>query len=295
MEFTHHTGEASLIIGDPRIGKSETARVFCDAQVGTARYIEVPTSNDMRSLYKAVAEALGVADGNGYKAVQIKERIEEVAQRAKIMLVFDEAQNLWTKNMRPKSSPDRILWINSLINLGVPVAFIALPEFITWMRICAEKTGWESKQLEQRITIHRRLPQSLTKDDFETLTRHIAPTLSPAVVKYIVGCALEQDGAAFVKKVISAASYRAKKAGRAVPGFKDIETAIKSDIMPSALTLRDALSIRHAEVRRRHPEPQAESSSGVLLPIRAVKTAPAVFAHGRCATPASSAQAVSST
>jgi hypothetical protein len=236
----------------------------------------VPPSNDMRSLYKAVAEALGVADGNGYKAVQIKERIEEVAQRSKIMLVFDEAQNLWTRNMRPKCAPDRVLWINSLINLGVPIAFVALPEFLTWMSICADKTGWSSKQLEQRITIHRRLPDSLSKEDFDVLVRHIAPTLSSATVKFIVGCALEQDGAAFVKKVISAAAYRAAKAGRKAPGFDDIQTAVRDDIMPSTTTLRDALAANQHHGRR-GPRP---TPAPAAKPAPSPRPAPAVVVPG---------------
>jgi hypothetical protein len=166
MEFTHETGEASLILGDPRLGKSESAKVFCDSSVGSARYVEVPPSNDMRSLYLAVADAVGVARGTSYEGGQIKERIEAVLQRSKIMLVFDEAQNLWLRSMRPKAAPGRVLWINSLINMGTPVAMFALPEFLTWMRVTAEKTGWESKQLEQRIALFRRLPPSLTEPDF---------------------------------------------------------------------------------------------------------------------------------
>lgn len=273
LEFTRGTSEASLVIGDPRLGKSETAKVFCESQCGLARYVEVPSTNDERSLYKAVAEALGVADGLAYKGSQIRERVEEVLSRSKLMLVLDEAQNLWPRNMRPRAAPDRVLWINSLINKGVPVALVGLPEFTTWMRICAEKTGWSPSQIEQRITIHRRLPDALTQADFETLARHFAPFLPEPAIKYLVGCALGQDGAAFVKKVLSAASYRAAKVGRTQPTFTDIQTAIRDDIMPSATSLRQALATQPAKPRQSRSSRQtatapAPTPSAASVPAR---------------------------
>jgi hypothetical protein len=61
--------------------------------------------------------------------------------------------------------------------------------------------------------------------------RLLAPGISEAAVKYIVGSALEQVGTAFVRKVIAAARYRSARDGRKKIGFEDIEKAVAEDIL----------------------------------------------------------------
>ncbi len=234
LNFVRETGKAVLLEGQPRIGKSESARAFCECEAGMARYVEVPSTNDERSLYKAVAEALGVADGTSYNGRQIRERVEEVLRRSKLMLVFDEAQNLWPRRMRPTSVPVRVLWIMSLMNMGVPVAFIALPEFSAWMNIVAKKTAWSKAQIEGRIARKRRLPDLLSESDLTSLASLLLPGACDRSVKLLVNCArLHRAGAAVITDAIASAKYLASKRGASAPVFDDIRQAIEDDWLPA--------------------------------------------------------------
>src|SRR5438045_6213305 len=63
LEFCYPRRQLMLVEGASGIGKSETVRAWCDHFPGLARYIEVPSSNNDRSFYVAIANALGLAQG----------------------------------------------------------------------------------------------------------------------------------------------------------------------------------------------------------------------------------------
>jgi len=65
------------IEGVSGIGKTHATKAWCQAQTGTARYVEVPSSNDDRSFYVALAESLGIARGAAFNTQQVEIRVEE--------------------------------------------------------------------------------------------------------------------------------------------------------------------------------------------------------------------------
>lgn len=87
-----------LIEGAAGIGKSVTAKAWCNRYHGLVRYVEVPSSNDDRSFYAAIAEAVGVARGSAYNGQQIKLKVEEALRSSGLMLVLDEAQFAGRRN-----------------------------------------------------------------------------------------------------------------------------------------------------------------------------------------------------
>ncbi len=83
LDFTFETARPVLVEGDPRTGKSWAAKAFCEVHPGEARYILTPPGTGERELYRAVADAIGAADGECYNAGQIRERVEEVLRRSR--------------------------------------------------------------------------------------------------------------------------------------------------------------------------------------------------------------------
>lgn len=282
LSFTRETGKAVLLEGPPRTGKSETAKTFCECHPGLVRYVEVPSSNDEKSLYKAVAEALGVADGVSYSGQQIRERVEEVLRRSKLMLVFDEAQNLWPRRMRPTSVPSRVLWVMSLMNMSVPIAFVALPEFTDWMNVVADKTAWSKAQIEGRIARKRRLPEKLSETDLTNLAAHLLPGGADRSIKVLVNCArLHKAGAAVVTDAIASAKYLASKRGAGAPTFDDIKAAIEADWLPTQAPA--APGVQASRKVRAHPLQRGRTVLGERLQLA---PEPSLFPVSRVIIPA---------
>jgi hypothetical protein len=132
LDFWFARRRMVLIEGVAGIGRTATTRAWCDAHAGLVRYIEVPSSSDDRSFFASIARELGVARGASFKAQQIKVRVEEMLATSGLMLAFDESQYLWTQIMRPRRTPDRLLWIKSILDAGTPIALIAHSDFSKW-------------------------------------------------------------------------------------------------------------------------------------------------------------------
>ena len=84
-----------LIEGLARMGKSFAAAQWCRERPGQARYVEVPSPNDDVGFFRAIAKALGVSCGRSWKAVQLRQRIEDTLQTGDLILVMDESHHLW--------------------------------------------------------------------------------------------------------------------------------------------------------------------------------------------------------
>ena len=110
LDFAFETRSMVLAEGDSRLGKSRTAKAWCEMHPGVVRYVEVPASNDDRTFYATIAESLGVARGPSYNGQQINLRVIEVLKESRLMLVLDEAQFLWPQYNRPNGTPSRTLW-----------------------------------------------------------------------------------------------------------------------------------------------------------------------------------------
>ena len=83
-----------VIDGVARTGKTFAVKAWCDAHSGQARYVQVPSSNDDMSFYRALCEALGLGANLAYKALELRARIEAVLQTGDLLLVLDEGHYL---------------------------------------------------------------------------------------------------------------------------------------------------------------------------------------------------------
>jgi hypothetical protein len=226
LRFARETRKLTLIVGRSRLGKSAAAKSFCAASLGMARYVPTPETGDVESFYRAIAKSLGVADAQSYKAADVRDRIERMLMTSRLMLVFDEAQNLFSGLRRVTRQPLRVMWLRRLIDSGVPMAFVALPEFETRIKRCAEQVDWDAAQITDLICRKEELGESLTSEDFEVLVARVAPELSDKAKALVAGSASGQHGAQYVVDTVAVARHTASKANRAKPSDDDVREAI---------------------------------------------------------------------
>src|ERR1035437_4528179 len=155
-----------LIEGLARMGKTFAAKAWCSERPGPARYVQVPSTNDDVGFFRAIAKALGVSCGRSWKAVQLRQRIEDTLQTGDLILVMDEAHYLWPVSDCRHALPGRINWVmTALINQGVPVALVTTPQFIVTQKAVEKRTHWTSEQFIGRIGHYLPLPKSLGEED----------------------------------------------------------------------------------------------------------------------------------
>jgi AAA domain-containing protein len=231
LEFWFARRRMVLIEGVAGIGRTATTQAWCDAHAGLARYVEVPSSSDDRSFFASIARELGVARGASFKAQQIKVRVEEMLATSDLMLAFDESQYLWTQLMRPRRTPDRLLWIKSILDSGTPVALIAHSDFTKWREHYIEKTLWADEQFERRLNRRVVLPLEHSREDMLKIARAHLPSGEQRSWKLLAGYALgtEKKQASGIVEALESARYRADQAGRSEVIFADIEAALIQD------------------------------------------------------------------
>jgi len=238
LHFARETGKPSLVLARARIGKSAAAKAFCAGSGGLARYVLTPEDSDMVSMYRAFAKALGVADSPSKKPADVRELVERTLVSSKLLLVLDEAQNLFSSALRVSKLPQRVLWLRRLIDAGVPVALVALPEFEQRVERCAKHLGWDSAQITDLICKKTVLPDRLSAADFEMLVARLAVDVSAASKRRIAAAANAQHGAQYVVDVLEVARHSAAKAGRTKPSDQDVLEAIGDRPTFSAVVTR---------------------------------------------------------
>lgn len=225
LRFTRETGMPSLTMGVSRLGKSAAAKAFCAASGGLVRYVLTPEDDHMGSLYRAIAKAVGVADALSKKDTEVRELVEKTLHTSRLMLVFDEAHNLFCGCNRLRREPGRILWLRRLIDGKVPVAFVALKDFKRRVTCYVEQLDWDAAQITDVIARETTLPPTLQESDFDLLVTLLAPELSADCKKVIVTAATSQRGAQYVADLVKVARHAAEKAGRPV-SESDVDAAI---------------------------------------------------------------------
>ena len=235
LDFCYRQRRMVLIEGVAGVGKSVTVKAWCNRYPGLVRHVELPSSNDDRSFYAAIAEAVGVARGSAYNGQQIKLKVEEALRISGLFLVLDEAQFAWPqKYNRPQGVPVRMQWIKTAFDAGTPIALVALPEFSDWQALYVKRTLWRDNQLIRRLNRTVRLPASHSQSDLIKIAKAIHPGGDEASWKLLAGCALAlpKKQASAISETFISASDIAQQDGRDVVTYEDIEAAMRSDFQP---------------------------------------------------------------
>jgi histone H3/H4 len=246
-----------LIDGLARTGKTFAAKAWCEQHPGRARYVQVQSTNDETGFFRAIAKALGINSGLGWKSIELRERIEDTLQGCDLTLVLDEAHYCWPTQDYRHALPGRINWIlTALVNHGVAVALITTPQFIQTQKVVEKRTNWTSEQFIGRIGHYQKLPDSLSAADLERVARVFVPEGNERSIETLVAYA--QGSAKYlagIESIARRARYLANKASRDQVEFKDIKTAINENVIPSDAALAKALAVPDKHSRRRLATP----------------------------------------
>jgi hypothetical protein len=261
-----------LIEGVAGIGRTASVRAWTEAQAGLVRFIEVPSSSDDRSFFANIARELGVARGTSMKAQEIKVRIEETLANSELALAFDESQYLWGQYLRPRKTPDRILWVKTTFDAGTPIALIAHTDFSKWQAHYVKQTLWTDEQFERRLNRRVVVASEHSKEDMLKIARSHFPDGNEGSLKLLAAYALgtEKKQASGIVEALESARYRAERAGRDRVTFADIEAALTQDhhfLNPSAAT--DVQATRTAIAKPMKRARNARDSASISdFPIR---------------------------
>ncbi len=222
-----------LIMGKPGVGKTVTLQAVCDMSAGMVRYVETPASNSNRDFYAAVARSVGCADGSSYNGSQIKAKVEETLHLSQLSLAYDEAQMLWPQHARPQSRPERLQWIKTVLDSGTAVALVGLPEFRDWQELYVKKSLWRDEQLDRRLNRTIELG-SHTRMDLIRIARALHPDGDEPIWDLLAGYGLgsKKKRASAIAEALRSARYVARKDGRDIIMYEDIEAAVQLDFAP---------------------------------------------------------------
>ena len=251
LDYTAETGSLTLIEGSARFGKTFAVTDWCLRHPGRARYVQLESSPDEMSFYRAIAKALGVSVCLQAKGQELRMRIEETLQSGQLVLVLDEAHYLWPNIIDSRSLPSRINWIlTALVNRGVPVALVTTPQFFSNQRAIEQKTRWTSEQFTGRIGHYEKLPDVLPKDDLQKIAKALAGGVEARIIDALVEYA---NGSvryiASIGPLVTRARYFARKDNREKFQFADLRRAL-SEVIPSDNAIAAAIEPAPRPLRR---------------------------------------------
>jgi hypothetical protein len=233
-----------LVSGNPRVGKTWTAKHWIEQHFGKGRYCEVPSCADDTSFFMALASALGVTVESNAKRKNLQPRIEAVLKGGDLVLVLDECANLWPGFLhRQHSRPPRVSWVTSMINAGASIALLVTPNFSSAEKDFLSHARWQAAQFYGRIARYVTLPDRVALADLEKIARAWLPQGDRRAIEALADVAnLSQKHAAAIEHVVKLATYFARQDGRDQAEWPDLKRAITTDVMPSDTALAAALS-----------------------------------------------------
>jgi hypothetical protein len=240
LDFALKARRMVVVEGWEGRGKSEAVKVWCRIHRGDARFVDLAGVTSKTMVFRAIAKALGIASSYSRTATEMQARIEDVLQRSKLMLVFDEAHFLFNQSPRIYARPELVDWIDTaLCNHDVPVALITTPQFINCVKRAEVQVGWNWRQFRRRVRRWVQLPEWNTDNDLEAVAQKIMPGISRAGIKLAIGYAkISMQGApsrdiSGLGDVATEARLLAEQAGRTTIIFEDVERAINEYLLPS--------------------------------------------------------------
>jgi hypothetical protein len=226
-----------MVEGEAQIGKTTAAQAFVEQHLDQARFVSLSGVSNKTNTFRAIASALGITSGYARKANELQTRIEDVLQKTKIMVVFDEAHYLFAQGTRITTRPELIDWVNTaLYNQGVPYALVATPQFMKCLNRVERRVGWNSDQFKGRMRRWKELPETAPQADLETVAGFLlgAADRRSQCIKLLVGFALTSKRyLPAIAHAVEESRLIANALGHDRIEFRDIEQAIGRFCVPS--------------------------------------------------------------
>jgi hypothetical protein len=271
LDFGLHTTGMVVLEGLSRTGKTAATKAWCEQHLGEARFVSLTDARDQYGFFRTIAKALGLPCTYTKKAQELRDRIEDMLIKSRLLLVIDEAHYLWTHGDRIKCLPHRVNWVlTALCNEGVPVALVTTEQFALKRAQTEKQTEWSSQQLSGRIRRYRKLPLKPRKEDLEAVSRKLLPEADKDTIGLMVANAIASG--LFMTGIVNTveeARYHAKQAGRKGVTFEDVHQVFETLVFPSAVAQKVDLGSGRATAGKRACRPVASAAQ------KAVSGAPA--------------------
>jgi histone H3/H4 len=242
LDYTLHSKSMTLVEGDARTGKTFAARSWCEQHPGQTRFVEVPTGNDDKTFFRALARGLGLGNFQQYKALEIRERVECVLLTGDILLCLDEGHRLWPEINLTRGFPKRINWVMSMANQNVPICIVATPQFVERQIASRQFAGWNDAQFIGRLGHRERLPSELSVKDLVAVAKSVLPEADATTLHALAAYARTSARyLAAIDTITRRARYIAGRAGRSEVMADDVRKAMKESVIPSDTMLVRAL------------------------------------------------------
>jgi len=264
-----------LIRGLAGIGKTHTVKAWCDWRRGEARYVQLGESTNKEIFFRHIAESCGLPCSPGLSLLRMRALVEHYLKKAKLFLVIDEAQYLFSKTLKVTREPELVNWLlTDCFNRDVPFALSATLEFDRHRMAVEQQTNWASEQFSRRIPKAIVIKAPPTEEDLTAVALRRAKHVSLSVIKYLVGYAMtSKRGFDAINEALDDAQMIASEEGRERFIGNDIQRAIKVFRMPSDLLLKRVSEDQHGKKRRvpmRHygeaADPPQDAGSGAARP-----------------------------
>lgn len=264
----HQMGGAALLHNSSGSGKSFSAKAFCAANPGRARYVIVPATNDATGFWRAIAESLGSAAGQSFKCQQIRDRVIQTLSGGDLVLVLDNCQSLFPVSDYRYALPNRVNWVLELAASGVPVVMLADSKLFDTLGFVEARTGWSRNQFVNQLNLVE-LPSSLSKEDVQTVAAAVLPDGDKAAQRKLADYMIVAQGYLHSGNATAQRARRiAASQNRDHVTLSDMEKALDSwgkpafKSMDAALKRADAAAARcKAKVRNWRPDTEAQTAA----------------------------------
>lgn len=259
LDRVRKTGRILLVNGREGFGKTESAKAWCRCHLGQARFVSLKGIANKTSAFREIAKALGVACGPTRKAVEMQDRIEDVLERSKLLLLIDEAHHAFIQSERSAKGPELIDWVVTLQNQSVPIALVTTPHFFSHIQRSNLRVGWNWHQLKRRIRPYIEL-QPTPADDVELVARKLVPYASTQMLKFMLAYVkMAKRDLSGLTDLVEEARLRCQADKRQKITFEDLDRAASESLMPADATFlnleKRIESARGRKVRTVVPEP----------------------------------------
>jgi hypothetical protein len=267
------------ITGDARFGKTECLRAYCDAHPGKARLVTAPSSNLDADLWRAIADALGIAHDYKTPPRKLKETVEFTVRHAGLMFIFDESHFLLPARYSPTTAPARLNWLRTnLVDRQVPVVLVSTPQaYDHAVAKYVKASGYNIEQWTGRIMLRVTLPGELDFEDLLAIAKIKCPEMDSDLRELIVAKAQQSENFIMaVEAIAKRARYLARRDGHAEITLADVDLAT-AEFIPGTLAPIPAKIT--AAKRQTRPAPRCHA----VLSAKALATAEASVnaRHGR--------------
>jgi hypothetical protein len=264
MDYSYSEKVMVWVHTDSRFGKSETAKGYCAANPGRARWFQVPSDGSMKCLLMDMAKSLGIEVGCSCSPAVLRYRIKFVQEQLGFLLVVDEAHYLIPPNYTKSSSPMRLNWVRELVDMDLPIAIMTTPQSWEALSRFERKTQYAMEQFFGRNFLTVAISGKMAEEDVLAVARLNFPEMSDGTIGTVVEEArLSRGYLQFIKSVATRARYLARESGRAMKAA-DVKAAV-ADYKGSSLPLAgpDAAAVE--------PDKTPESGRGLKPHLRGVK------------------------